>query len=159
MKDGLCDRYRHWRRRIDLDDAAIAMERLEVLAPESGRKTPRKMGVLFLQLVLRQTLTDGGVALNLFHDGEDDCLRGLEYFVEGEGKSTWREFYPAPGCFAEQVLRELRWRSGVHHAPGEGMLHYRRQGKALTALAIVPDSSEVRVYFTEDRPTMRNKGV
>jgi len=116
------------------------------------------MAVLFLQLVLRQTLHDECVAANLFYDSEDDCLRGLEYSgTDSTSETGIREFLPAPGCFAKQVLKEFRWRVSVHHAPGEGTLHYKHQGKALTALAIVPNLSEVRVYFTEDRPTMREK--
>ena len=149
------------KRVLDLDDRRISLEKLDVYAPDFGRKTPRTMAVLFLQLVLRQALTDRAVAVNLFHDAEDDCLRGLEYFPEkdtgAETSYQYREFHPAPACFSEQVLGELRRRIGVDCAPGEGTLHYRYEGKVMPALAVVSDSSEVRVYFTGHRPTMRKK--
>jgi hypothetical protein len=124
MKDGFLDRYGRWRRRLDLDDARMSAGDLEVLVPESGRRTPRRMAVLLLQRVLRQTLDDECVATNLFYDSEDDCLRGLEYSgADGTSEAGSREFLRAPGCSAKQVLEELRWRSGVGDAPGEGTLH------------------------------------
>jgi hypothetical protein len=70
MNVGFFRRWRRRRRRLDLDDRRVLTEELEVLAPDSGRRTPRKMAVLFLQRVLCQTLHDQCDALNLFYGGE-----------------------------------------------------------------------------------------
>ena len=161
MKPAFLADYARSRRKLDLDDSVMSMEKLEVFAPESGRKTPQSMAVLFLQLVLRQALTDRAVAVNLFHDAEDDCLRGLEYFAEQDegAEIAWREFCPAPGCFAEQVLNELRWRIGMDQPSGHGILHYRYHGSGCQASAFGPSSREIRLYFTDDRPPMQTKDV
>lgn len=149
------------RREVNLDDATMSMGELEVCAPESGKKTPRSKAVLFLKLVLRQALDDGAIAVNLFHDLEDDCLRGLEYFVEQrEGQEcAWREFYPAPGNLAEQVLDEVRWRSGSRAPSREGTLHYRYLNSRRRAAVLAPSGREVQLYFGDDRPPMRTKNA
>ena len=151
-------RWEAWMRRLDLDDTKMSANDLEVFAPESGRRTPRRMAVLFVQCVLGQVLADDCVAVNIFYDEEDDCVRSLEYFGWRKlQEPADRELLPAPGCFAEQVLQELRWRVGVDCPGGSGTLHFKYEGIRRTAFCEVPDLSEVCVYFTDDRPTMRNK--
>ena len=135
-------------------------EPLEVYAPDSGLKTPRKMAVLFLQRLLGQALIDRAVAVNIVHDTEDDCLRALEYSTEEHSAAfPWREFLPAPGPLSDLVLKEVRRRIGVRRAPGEGTLHYKYGTLKRTAAVAAPNQFEVRIYFTADRPPMRTKGL
>jgi hypothetical protein len=149
---------RHAERYIDLDDPDIAMEKLEVNTPPTP--TPHEMTILFLQLVLLQVIEDKAVALNLFHDAEDDCLRAVEYCRrENSPGFDSLELAPAPRCFANQVLSELRRRiGGSPTSLTDGTLRLRHHAREITLAAVVPDSSEVRVYFTDDRPPIRTKG-
>ena len=146
---------------LDLDDDTISKEKLTIDSRDVVGEIPREMAVVFLQLALRQVLTDNGVAVNLFYDMEDDCLRAVEYFrsEKEDVEFTWRELYPAPGCFAEQVLNEVRWRVAVDAPSGEGTLHYDYAGSRRQAIAMAPKPTEIRLYFTDDRPSMRSKGT
>ena len=156
---GLRSRYSRWRRRIDLDHIRGGMNDLVVWAPESRRKTPRRAVVLFLQLLLRQAVEDDAVAVNVFYDEEDKCLRALEY-VKHENETErwdWREFAPAPGYFAAQVLKELQWRTGFSRAKSHGGLCYEYAGRCNVADTRWASAGEARIYFTVERPPMRSK--
>lgn len=144
---------------IDLDDSSISSERLELPSPEYGKEAPREMVILFIQLLLRQAITDKAVAFNLFYDAEDDCLRGVQYVAErgGSDKIAPHEFYPAPGYFAEQVLDELRCRVGIDRLPGDGILKYYHHGVGHHAYVLAPNDAEIRLYLTKERPLMRTK--
>ena len=142
---------------IDLDDPEIAMDKLEIDAPPFP--VSPEMTTLFLQLVLLQAIKDHAVAMNVFHDAEDDCLRTVGYRRRaGSSGFDYYELLPAPACLAAEVLAELRRRIGCTEGTGDGTLRLRHQSRVLTLRAIVPDSSEVRLYFTDDRPPMRTKG-
>ena len=142
---------------IDLDDPDIAMERLEVNAPPLA--TPHEMTLLFLQLILLQTIEDRAVAVNLFHDVEDGCLRIVEYRRQKGGPGfDWYELLPAPGYFAAQVLAELCRRIGNGRDVTKGTLYVRHLSRYIGLAADIPDGREVRLYFGDDRPPMRTKG-
>jgi len=133
------------------------MDKLEVNAPPVP--TPPEMTLLFLQLILLQVISDRAVAMNVFHDAEDDCIRLVQYRRrEGSDGFDYFELYPAPGCFAAQVLADLRRRVGCPKPPGEGVLHVRHRSREIALTAILPDNAEVRLYFGDDRPEMRIKG-
>jgi hypothetical protein len=137
---------------IDLDDPSLNLAALEIWAPDSGKTTSHKMAELFLKLVLKQALADSAIALNMFYDNEDNCLRIVEYFLPGN--VSFREMAPAPGYFAEQALRELRKFINVKSTPSNGCLTMQYNGVVMNAYAEAPNNSEVRVFWTAERPNM-----
>ncbi len=147
------------RKSIDLDDPGIVQGKLEVCDPKHGPGTPRSMILLFLQLVLRQVLKDGAIAVNLFYDDEDRCLRVIEYFSDAgpDGEPRSRELAPAPGYIAQQVFAMLRSRLEFRGESNVGVLRYKYDGLALTSVGHVASDADVRVFLSEDRPRMRIK--
>lgn len=146
------------RRLLDLDDRSQCSAEIEIDAAKSGNRTSRRMAVRFLHGILRQALVDGALAINLFYDAEDDCLRALQCRRDpASGAVSWFEFLPAPGYFAADVLRELRRRLGMRVGEQEGVLQYTFEGQSRTAVGSNFHDHEVRVYFTSDRPVMRTK--
>jgi len=141
---------------LDLDDPNIVQDKLEVLINDSDQERQQK-ATQFLQLLLMQALSDKAIAINIFYDQDDDCLRALEYFAENSIQENIREFYPAPGYFAKNVLDKLNWLIGVEHIPSKGNLFYKYKSMERSYQTFTPDEVEIRIYFTDDRPTMKTK--
>jgi hypothetical protein len=113
---------------------------------------------LFLTLVSRQALSDGGVALSMFHDADDDCLRIFEYVRQNtEPRFQSFEMLPSPGYFAKDVFRELRRMTGLRRFPGAASLRFKRNGGKHAATCEAFSETDFRIYFTADRPPIRLK--
>lgn len=154
----LLDRFRGGRKRINLDVVPNVCGTLVIHESRMGRETPRKTIVLLIRAVLRQILDDGAVAVNLFYDSQDDCLRMLEYSKNAVTPETWewRELLPVPGYIARQVLDEFEWRTRCRELSTFRLL-YSIDRSSRWAYVEWPEPNEVRIFFTDERPPMRTK--
>lgn len=148
-----------WRSGFDLDDEDRLRREIEIYTPGSGRATPQSMASLLLLRLFRQTMEDAAVAMNIFYDTADDCIRVLEYIPSRDrpGEYTYRELCPAPGCFARQVFQELSRRARPKPGNREHIIHYRCRGRWREAIVDVNAPQDVRIYYSDARPIMRMK--
>lgn len=145
-------------RLLDLDGPDATSEDLEIISPEFGGGTPRRMIRRILQVFIRKTLEREGIAFNLFWDRECDCLRLLKYTFDPKEKVIRaEEFPPAPGCIAHEVLAELRHCTSTKEPFSEGILRYKYKNRMMSAAAVVPHSNEVRLFFTDIRSELWSK--
>ncbi|MCK4627230.1 MAG: hypothetical protein KAV00_18095 [Phycisphaerae bacterium] len=114
-----------------------------------------------INTLLYLALSEGGVAMNFFYDHEDSLLRMLFYLSENRdsGEPEGYHVISAPGSIAEQILSFLRDRAGITPATPEGSLRYCYQRQKRAAVCIASNPYEVRIYFTDERPHMRTKGI
>lgn len=143
---------------LDLDNDRVEPEEL-LTSDDPGEPdySLRQFINTFLYLALREE----GVAINFFHDHEDELLRTVIYLSEDTDRHTpnWLHVLPAPGYMAEQTLSFLRDRVGIKPSGLEGILRYCYQRQKCSAVCTAPNQHEVRIYFTKDRPRMRTKGI
>ena len=155
----LGDQFRQWRTQINLDSIESRFAELVVHHPKSRRKTPRKSVALLVKRIIRQAVCDNAAAINLFYDNEDQCLRAVEYIKTPEGSWISREFAPAPGYIAGRVFDEIRRHTGVQAGRLEGAIDYCYRKQVRMARVRWESATEFRIYFSDEHPDMRNKGV
>jgi hypothetical protein len=145
---------------IDLDNVSPSQGDLEVFPPSSGIKNSRATLVRVLSLMLREIFACNCVACNFFFDEEDDCLRALGYLADDSTppEFTSLELYPAPGFIAISVLTELRRHIRLSKdAPPR--IHCLLNGECRVAQVDDASETDIRLYFSDDRPCIKTKGV
>jgi hypothetical protein len=119
-----------------------------------------KEAARFIMSVLWYMLDEGRLAANFFCDREDMCLRMFCYPPTGERSGLnlpFFEYIPSVSAMAPPVLRFLRKRAGLGPKHKEGQLRIRFKGRRITAVCKSSSPDEIRIFFTDDRPTMHNK--
>jgi hypothetical protein len=160
MRNRLLRLFGRWQG-IDVDAASRRSTEVGISDPISGRQTPRRDIRRVIGLVLALAVEDEAVAVQFFHDIEDDCLRLVEYMRSEteEGSYESRELAPAPGYFAEPALQELGRLCGGRNPEGAVWLDLWSRGAVHTVELEWFREREVRVYFGHDRPPLRSKGA
>lgn len=150
---------RFFSQQLDLDNFRLGDH--EIGRTHESTCPPRSAEIIarFVNAALYHVLSEGRIAMNVFHDQEDRCLRMLMYasVIESADSGMGEELIPAVGSIAGQVLDYLRRAAGIGPKHPEGVLHYRYRNADHQAACVAPNPHEVRVYFTGERPPMRTK--
>ena len=141
---------------LDLD--GISEKTMSDLETFEHRRKNRRSGELLIGLMIRQSLKDGAIAMSLFSDSIDHCLRSLQYVPIGRpGEFASRELFPAPPALIEPAFNFVRSLARIQEYPGRGVLMYKLNRKVADAEVEMPSKSEVRIYFGTSRPEIKNR--
>ena len=154
--------FRLFSRVIDLDRDVLPRADLECVRGDDvifdvDSPASRRQIRLFTNVLLNQVLKDRAVALNVFHDREDDCLRILMYLQRGNAEIEPFELVPAVGYMAQPVLHYLARSARMRRTDLAGRLDFVYGGTRASAHCETNGPDELRVYFGAARPNMRTK--
>lgn len=142
---------------LDLDQVDPPLESVFLQIDQIKTPKARSNYAIVFRMILRQVFADDAVALNLFKDPDDGCLRIVEY-VRGSpdgANFVYRELAPMPGVYAMDFLEFVRSLARKNAANNE--IPIRRNGSDRSSKLIEHNPYELRLMLGPERPVFRSK--